>query len=77
MPPTEPQREFMAILQKRLSIPDDVLDRYCRKTFGCPLVRLRVGQASELLDAMQEWKVAPAEIQRMKGQVDLPGLEGF
>jgi hypothetical protein len=73
---TQKQREIIGILGRRHSVDAPLLDRYAGDLFGATVAGLTIGQASELIDRIQGWKSAPAEIERLRGQLDLFEIGG-
>lgn len=69
--PTEPQTRFVRALQHRLHLPDRLLNDYCVQRFETPFSKLNRQQVSSLLDEMKEWQEIPADLQRLRGQMDL------
>jgi hypothetical protein len=72
--PTPDQLAYVAGLQKRLHLPDALLDNHAVATFGKPVRDLDRREVSRLLDEMTKWEALPADLMRAKGQVDLPGF---
>jgi hypothetical protein len=72
--PTPDQLAYVAGLQKRLHLPDHVLDGHGRRQFRRPFAELSRREVSWLLDEMTEWEQLPAELMRAKGQINLPGF---
>ena len=70
-PMTEPQRNLIDQLSRQLHLPQDIRDQYCRQQFGCEYRDLTIRQASQLIERMRAWQQLPAEVQRLKGQLDL------
>jgi hypothetical protein len=73
-PATDAQISYVRGIQKRLHLPDTLLDKHCVTRFKAPFEQLDRGQVSELLNDMVAWQELPAEFQRAKGQQDLPGF---
>ncbi len=71
--PTQPQIDFVRKLQDRLHLSYAWLDHHCQEHYGGPFSALDRAQVSHLLDQMQGWKQAPADLQRAMGQVDMFG----
>jgi hypothetical protein len=74
-PPTENQVSYVRGIQRRLHLPDRMLDDYCTTRFQAPFAQLDRAQVSALLDEMIAWQELPASMARAAGQRDLPGLE--
>lgn len=72
--PSADQLSYVAGIQRRLHLPDALLDNHCVGRFGRPLAELTRREVSELLDEMTTWEQLPAALQRAKGQQDLPGF---
>lgn len=72
--PTQPQVDYVRGLQRRLHLPDRMLDAHCVTRFGTPFAELDRGQVSLLIDELKDWVAIPADLQRVMGQRDLPGL---
>lgn len=70
-PMTAKQHNLIRIKQRELSLPDDILDAYCRQQFNAGFEAIDIRQASELIERMLAWKTLPAELMRLKGQLDL------
>ncbi len=68
---TQPQIDYVRALQKRLALPDALLDRLCYDTYGRVFAQIDVRQCSQLIDKMQAWEQLPADLMRAKGQMDL------
>ncbi len=73
-PVTEKQANYIAALQRGLSLPKLLLDNHCIQRFKRPFVQIDRAQASALIEEMLTWQQLPAEFQRAKGQLDLPGF---
>lgn len=69
--PSADQLSYVAGIQRRLHLPDALLDNYCVGRFGRRLAELTRREVSELLDEMVQWEQLPAALQRAKGQLDL------
>lgn len=74
LPPTDAQITYVHDMQKRLHLPDRVLDGHATQRFGVPVEMLDRMQTSQLLDELIGWEDLPADLQRAKGQIDLPGF---
>lgn len=74
--PTTKQIDFVFALQKRHHLTDDQLNQPCDIRFGRIFNMVDRGQMSTLIDEMLAWQTAPADLQRLAGQIDLPGMEG-
>lgn len=72
--PSEAQLNYIKALQRRLHLPDRMLSDHCVTRFGKTFDRLNRTQTSLLLDEMISWEQLPADMQRAKGQQDLPGM---
>jgi hypothetical protein len=70
-PMSEKQLGLIRVLQRQLRCPDDLLDRWCEQQFGCALAIIDRRQASILIDQLKSWESLPAELERMRGQLDL------
>jgi hypothetical protein len=73
LPPTPDQLSYVTGLQKRLHLPDALLDSHCITTFKKQFAALDRREVSRLLEAMVRWEQLPAELMRAKGQLDLFG----
>jgi hypothetical protein len=73
---TEPQVAYVRALQRKLSLPDALLDRLCYDTYGRAFASLDVRLCSALINQMKEWEQLPADLMRAKGQMDLFGSDG-
>lgn len=73
---TQPQIIYVQALQHKLRLTDRQLDAHCGDRYGVPFAAVTKRQASDLIDEMTRWKSVPAELQRVAGQQDLPGLGG-
>lgn len=73
-PSTPAQLDYVRGLQRRLRLPDRMLDEHCRGRFRKPLAELSRREMSDLLDEMIGWEALPANLQRAMGQRDLPGF---
>lgn len=71
---TTPQTEYVRALQRRLRLPDRMLDDWCVQRFGVPFAGIDRRQASALIDELKEWQALPAELMRAQGQLDLMGM---
>lgn len=69
--PTEPQITYVRSLQRRLHLPDPLLDDHCLRRFNARFAHLDRQQVSDLLDEMIGWETLPAAMQRALGQLDL------
>lgn len=69
--PTPEQLGYVAILKKKLHFPDDIYDQWCIQMFGRAGDRMTKRDVSRALDLMTNWEILPADVQRMKGQLDL------
>lgn len=70
-PATDKQDAYIRALQKKLSLPDALLDNHCITKFRVPYRALDKWQASALIDEMIGWERLPADLARAKGQRDL------
>lgn len=68
---TAAQRDYIAVLAKKFSLPKRMLADHCVQRFGKQLDALTLREASLLLDELLAWKALPVELQRAKGQMDL------
>lgn len=75
LPVTQLQLDYVRDLQRRLRLPDHILDTHCASRFGVPFAGLDRRQASQLIDELKGWTAIPADLQRAMGQRDLPGME--
>jgi hypothetical protein len=75
LPPTDPQREYVAGLCRKLHITDAALDGHCVRRYNAPYHRLDRQQVSDLLDEMTGWETTPADMRRAMGQLDLFGVQ--
>lgn len=73
-PPTDAQTSYVRGIQKRLHLPDRMLDDHCVTRFRAPFAQLDRAQVSALLDEMLGWQALPADMARAMGQRDLPGF---
>lgn len=73
-PKSQPQIDFVRSLQRRLHLPDDVLNQHCQRIYGAQFDQLDRPQTTQLLTAMASWGQLPAELMRAKGQLDLMGF---
>lgn len=71
--PTDRQVGFVRVLQRKLHLPDTLLDNHTIATYGAPFAAITVAQCSELIDTLLAWEQVPAELQRLTGQLDLFG----
>ena len=62
-------------MQRRLRLPDALLDNHCVQRFGAPFARLGRGDVSALIDELKAWVDVPADLRRAQGQRGLPGFE--
>lgn len=69
--PTDAQDEYVRALQKRLRLPNGVLDTHCLATFGAAYAALTRRDVTVLIDQLLGWKSIPADLQRSMGQQDL------
>jgi hypothetical protein len=74
LPPTEKQVAYLRALQRKLRLPNRLLDQHCEASFGAPFAGIDRAQASKLIDELAGWEERPAEMSRAMGQVDLPGF---
>lgn len=74
LPPTAPQVDYLRSLQRRLRLPDALLDSHCVATWGHGFAELDRAEASVLIDEMLGWRQIPAQLRREAGQRDLPGF---
>lgn len=72
--PTPKQVDYVQSLQRRLHLPDRMLDAHCTQRFGAPFRGLDRAQVSSLLDEMISWQDSPVELQIAQGQTTLPGM---
>jgi hypothetical protein len=68
------QLNYARDLARRLHLPERMLDDHCVQRFGKPLIALSITDGRDLLHEMLTWKDLPAQMQRAKGQQDLPGF---
>jgi hypothetical protein len=73
-PPSPEQVNFVRLMQKKLRIPNKLLDNLCVDRFNDEFAKLSGRQCSQLFDEMKTWKAATADMLREMGQIDLPGL---
>lgn len=71
LPPTEKQVDYIRALQRRLHLPDRMLNDHCVKKYRKPFARLNRSEASALIDDLAAWNELPADMQRAMGQMDL------
>jgi hypothetical protein len=69
--PTAKQVDYVRGIQRKLHIPDRLLDDHCTTRFHAPFAELDRAQVSDLLDEMIQWETLPAELLRARGQLDL------
>ena len=74
-PPSPEQIEYVRGLQKRLHLPNAILDNHCVAKFRNPFAQLDRRETSQLLEQMISWEQLPADLMRAKGQIDLFGME--
>jgi hypothetical protein len=72
---SEGQHLYVTALCQKLRLTTPMLDKICSDRWGRPYQRLSRLETSSLIDELKEWKAAPAELERMRGQQDLPGFE--
>ena len=70
-PPSEKQTNYVRVLQKRLHLPDALLDTHCIGKYGAAFDGLDKSRVSDLIDEMLGWEAIPAGLQRERGQLDL------
>lgn len=75
LPVTPAQTEYVRGMQKRLHLPDRMLDDHCVARFRVTFAALDRAQVSSLIDEMKGWAGIPAQLLREAGQRDLPGFE--
>lgn len=74
--PSPEQIAYVRALQKRLRLPNTILDNHCVATFNTPFADLHKREASRLIDQMIGWDTTlPADLIRAKGQLDLFGVD--
>jgi hypothetical protein len=73
-PPTTKQDDHVRALQRKLRLPNALLDNHCIARFGAAYAALDRRTVSELIDEMIGWESLPADLARAKGQADLPGI---
>ena len=73
--PSPEQIAYVRGLQKRLHLPNGILDKHCVARFCKPFDALDRRETSQLLDEMIGWKALPADLVRAKGQLDLFRME--
>lgn len=71
---TSKQADYVAILQKRLRLPDTIRDRHCRARFGKPYADLSRQECSALIEELSGWEQLPPALLRAMGQTTLPGM---
>jgi hypothetical protein len=71
---TPAQTDYVRALQRKLRLPNRMLDDHRARRFGGPFAELDRRQASALLDELVTWEALPAEMQITLGQQALPGL---
>lgn len=71
---TEAQVDYVRSIQRRLRLPNRLLDAHCEGRFGAAFAGLDRAQASALIDEMKGWEALPAGLRRAMGQRDLPGF---
>jgi hypothetical protein len=69
--PTDAQLDYVKAIQRRLHLPDRMLNDHCIIRFECEFDGLNRSQVSALLDELIAWDELPADYQRAKGQMDL------
>lgn len=72
--PSERQLRYVAILCRKLRLPDDALDHHCETTWGRPFRQLGRWEVTDLISDMKEWETIPPDLQRYMGQLDLFAL---
>jgi hypothetical protein len=70
---TEKQTNYISVLKSKHGLPDWLFEQHCQNRFGQPYTDLTRIQVSSLIDEMSGWDALPAELQRLKGQLDLFG----
>lgn len=73
--PSPEQIAFARGLQKRLHLPDALLENHCVERFRKPFARLDRREMSALLEQLIGWEALPPDLMRAKGQLDLFGME--
>jgi hypothetical protein len=73
--PTDKQIAYVRGIQRKLSLPNRMLDGHCEQKWGCPFDELDRGLVSRLIDEMLGWHAIPAQLQREMGQLDLMEVE--
>ena len=74
-PPSDPQISYVRALQKKLHLPNALLDGHCVEKFRKPFAQLDRRETSLLLEEMISWEQLPVDLMRAKGQMDLFGME--
>ena len=74
-PPSPEQVDYVRGLQKRLHLPNAILNNHCVAKFRKPFAQLDRRETSQLLEQMISWEQLPADLIRAKGQIDLFGME--
>ena len=73
-PPTERQVAYVRAIQRRLSIPNALLDNHCIVRYGDPFEALDRTRVSDLIEELAAWESKPPDMRRAQGQTDLPGM---
>lgn len=73
-PPTTKQDDYVRGLQRKLRLPNALLDNHCIARFGACYAALDRASVSALIDEMTGWEAIPADLQRVNGQTDVPGF---
>ena len=68
---SEKQTNYVRGMQRKLRLPDRMLDAHCVKRFGKRFADLDRGECSNLIDEMAGWMDVPAQLQREQGQTDM------
>jgi hypothetical protein len=74
LPPTDRQIDYARAIQRKLHMPDRMLDHHCRGKFGKPFAGLDRAEMSRLIDQIAPWVEMPSEMLIAMGQQDLPGF---
>ncbi|MCA9878489.1 MAG: hypothetical protein KC442_11925 [Thermomicrobiales bacterium] len=71
---TPKQADYIALLQQRLHMSDELLDLHCRSRFNRRFDQLTKRDVSNLITEMAAWEQLPPALQIAKGQAALPGM---
>lgn len=72
--PTPEQTAYVRTLQKQLRLTTPLMDAQCQQMFSRPYAEVTKWQCSALIDELIGWKAIPADLERLRGQMDLFSL---